>query len=85
MVSEEKADSLENAIADIRRKARWLPHFARLPFIFCTGVTAEELEVFKLMPKDLSLVSLYKTKLRNEVDRWNCVVVAINIKSCTSA
>jgi hypothetical protein len=45
---EEKDDSWQEAINDLARKARWLPHYTRLPFIFGIAVTSDQLEFYTL-------------------------------------
>ena len=43
---EEKDVSLQEAINDLARKSRWLPHYAQLPFIFGIAVTPDQLEIY---------------------------------------
>lgn len=75
---EEKDDSLQEAIEDLQRKARWLPHYARLPFIFGIAVTSDQLEIFTLH-EDGSMGKVFSAQLTDVVDRWSCVIAMINI------
>ena len=75
---EEKDDSLQESINDLSRKSRWLPHYARLPFIFGIAVTPDQLEIYTLHA-DNTMVRAFSADLNDVVDRWQCVVAAINI------
>jgi len=75
---EEKDDSLQEAIDDLARKARWLPHYARLPFIFGIAVTPDQFEIYTLHA-DNTMVRVFSADLNDVVDRWLCVVAAVNI------
>lgn len=75
---EEKDYSLREAIDDLMRKARWLPHYARLPFIFGIAVTPDQLEIYTLHA-DNTMVRVFSADLTDVVDRWLCVVAAVNI------
>ena len=75
---EEKDESLQEAVDDLARKARWLPHYARLPFIFGIAVTRDQLEIYQLRA-DNTLDKVFCADLNDVVDRWLCVVAAVNI------
>ena len=75
---EEKNNSLQEGIDDLARKSRWLPHYARLPFIFGIAVTPDQLEIYTLHA-DNTMVRAFSADLNDVVDRWLCVVAAINI------
>ena len=75
---EEKDHSLQEAIDDLARKSRWLPHYARLPFIFGIAVTPDQLVIYTLHA-DNTMVRAFSADLNDVVDRWLCVVAAINI------
>ena len=75
---EEKDHSLQEGINDLARKSRWLPHYARLPFIFGIAVTPDQLEIYTLHA-DNTMVRAFSADLNDVVDRWLCVVAAINI------
>eukprot|EP01033_Poteriospumella_lacustris_P010454 gene10454-7433_t len=75
---EENEDNLQEAIDDLARKARWLPHYARLPFIFGIAVTPDQLEIYTLH-QDNTMVRVFSAHLNDIVDRWWCVVAAVNI------
>lgn len=74
---EEKEESLEGAVNDLARKFRWLPHYVQLPFIFGIAVTANQLEIYKLRADNI--VRSFSADLNDVVDRWQCVVAAVNI------
>ena len=74
----EKIDSLSEAVNDVHRKARWLPHYARLPFIFGIAVTPDQLEIYTFHENN-SMRKAFSADLRDVVERWRCVVAAINI------
>jgi hypothetical protein len=75
---EEKDHSLQEGIDDLARKSRWLPHYARLPFIFGIAVTPDQLEIYTLHANN-TMVRAFSADLNDVVDRWLCVVAAINI------
>jgi hypothetical protein len=75
---EEKDDSLQEAINDLARNSRWLPHYALLPFIFGIAVTRDQLQIYTLHA-DNTMVKAFSADLNDVVDRWLCVVAAINI------
>jgi hypothetical protein len=52
--------------------------YALLPFTFCIAVTPEELEIFTLKA-DNTMTSVFYANLTDIVDRWSCVVAAVNI------
>ena len=75
---EEKDVSLQEAINDLARKSRWLPHYVLLPFIFGIAVTRDQLQIYTLHA-DNTMVKAFSADLNDVVDRWLCVVAAINI------
>jgi len=75
---EEKDNSMAEAVEDLRRKAVWLPHYARMPFIFGIAVTPDQLEIYTLHQNN-SIVKVFSANLTDPVDRWSCVVAAVNI------
>jgi hypothetical protein len=46
--------------------------------LWCTAVTPEELEIFTLKA-DNTMTSVFYANLTDIVDRWSCVVAAVNI------
>jgi tRNA A-37 threonylcarbamoyl transferase component Bud32 len=78
VIIEEKPRDLRAAVGDIARKFRWLPHYSRLPFIFGIAVTPDELEIYTLHENN-SMVRVFDANLDDPVERWKCVVAAINI------
>ena len=80
LVKVEETDfSLREAIDDLARKARWLPHYARLPFVFGIAVTTDQLRIYALHA-DITMVEVFSADLDDiVVERWQCVVAAINI------
>lgn len=74
---EEKEDSLQEAVNDLVSKSCWLPHYARLPFIFGIAVTKTELSIYAL--KAMSQSQIFSVQLHDMASRWLCVVAMINI------
>jgi hypothetical protein len=75
---EEKSSSLLEAIDDLKKKSRWLAHYARLPFIFGIAVTPDQLEIFTLHA-DNTMKRVFSADLNDIVDRWRCVIAVINM------
>lgn len=75
---EENVGSLQSAINDLKRKSHWLPHYVQLPFIFGIAVTPDQLEIYTLHA-DNAMVKAFSANLNDVVERWMCVVAAINI------
>lgn len=78
VITEEKIQSLADATSDLRRKVRWIPHFSKLPFVFGVAIAGNQLEVFAINP-NTELKSLFKADINSVFQRWNCIIVAINM------
>lgn len=74
---EEKENSIREAADDLRNKSCWLPHYARLPFIFGIAITRTHLSIYTISPDGMNLK--FSTQLNDMANRWNCVVAMINI------
>ena len=67
---EDKDHSLQEGIDDLACKTRWLPHCARLPFIFGIAVTPDPLEIYALRA-DNTMVRAFSADL-NEMAVRGC-------------
>ena len=76
---EENDDNFEEALSDITRKAVWLPHYNRLPFIFAIAVSNTRLGIYSLNKHNEAKQLFICANLADPVGRWDCVVAAINI------
>lgn len=74
---EEKESSIREAVDDLREKSCWLPHYARLPFIFGIAITRTHLSIYTISPSGMN--PKFSTQLNDMSDRWKCVVAMINI------
>lgn len=75
---EEKENSVECAIEDLKRKFQWIPHFHRLPFIFGLAITKTEFCVLE-MRHDGNHIVRFRRDISNIDGRIHCVIVAVNI------
>mgnify|MGYP003386386166 CR=1 FL=1 len=78
VITEEKDQSLIEAKNDLARKVRWIPHYNKLPFVFGVAIAGNQLEVYAIKP-NTELQSLFKADMGHMIQRWNCIVVAINM------
>ena len=79
VMTEEKDSSLADAQDDLRRKFRWLPHFSQLPFIFGIAVTHDQLTIHTMHLEAPTTRQVFSADLTVVIDRWRCVVAAVNI------
>jgi hypothetical protein len=79
VMTEEKDYNLAEAQEDLRRKFRWLPHFSQLPFIFGIAITHDQLAVHTMHFTAPTTRQVFLADLSSFIDRWRCVVAAVNI------
>jgi hypothetical protein len=79
VMTEEKDSNLAEAQDDLRRKFRWLPHFSQLPFIFGIAITHDQLTIHTMHCLAPTTRQVFSADLSLVIDRWRCVVAAVNI------
>jgi hypothetical protein len=79
VVTEENYTSLTAAQHELKRKFGWIPHFARLPFIFGVAATRDKLTIHTMHSEEPTLRTVFSADLSDPGQRWYCVIAAVNI------
>lgn len=78
VTTEEKDDSIQEASDDIKKKRRWIPNYHHIPFTFGIAFSRDSLKIFTLN-RNGTEEKVFDAQFDNLVERWSCVVAAINI------
>jgi hypothetical protein len=81
VIVEEKHDKVSGAVADIKSKAHWLPHYEDVPFVFAIAISVAQFQVY-LMTEDEGWKSkppLVNENISDITGRAQCLVHAVNI------